>query len=439
MKRILLVIIVMLVMSVTLTSCGGGGDKKPSTDAKDGPIKAEISVQAEKDWVPYYKAAIERVVKNNPESKIKVIEVGSFDHLDTMTKTDATNKDIADVFAIPLDRVDGFIKSEVLAQLDAAKIAKELGGFSDFANGLAKGFEVDGKYFGFPFNIETLSVFVNKANAKAANFDYTKPVEFNNLSKDVFLTPIYDLWFAVSFLNAGNINPLTKGADGSLTSDLAKDFKDLTPEQQNAFKSLFKYWKMHFDAKSALLDKATAGAYVDNQFKSGAKGVMRLDGPWATGNLAGFTNKGQDLDVVSMKNVTFNGKPLTHWKSGWGLVVNSRVEEDASKMALAVALVKELVNPKFAEDLFTATGKILENVSVDDYMKTKLGDAQKAVIKSTIESYSGAVSRPVFEEMNKVWGTWENAILSWNSVKPADVEAAYKEVQASFKAMLATK
>lgn len=419
---------------------GGTGDNKDSSDAAPkGPIKAEISVQAEKDWAPYYKAAIERVVKNNPEAKINIIEVGSFDHLDTITKTDASNKDVADVFALPLDRVDGFMKSETLAQLDATKMAQDLGGFKDFSNGLAKAFEYDGKHYGFPFNIETLSIFVNKANAKAANFDYTKPAEFNDLAKDVFLTPIYDLWYAVSFLNASNINPLAKGADGTLTSDLVKDFKDLTAVQQNAFKSLFNFWKMHNEAKSALLDKSSAGAYVDNQFKSGAKGVMRLDGPWATGNLAGFTNNGQDLDVVSMKNVTFNGKPLTHWKSGWGLVVNSRVEEDANKMALAVELIKELVNPKFAEDLFTATGKILENVSVDDYMKTKLGDAQKAVIKSTIESFDVAVSRPVFQEMDKVWATWENAILSWNSVKPADAEAAYKEVQASFKAMLATK
>lgn len=86
-------------------------------------------------------------------------------------------------------------------------------------------------------------------------------------------------------------------------------------------------------------------------------------------SLGEFTNEGNDLDVISTEMITVNGKPLKHWKSGWGLVINSRIEVDEDKMALANALIAELINPEFAEDLFKATGKILENVPVEDYEK----------------------------------------------------------------------
>ncbi len=153
-------------------------------------------------------------------------------------------------------------------------------------------------------------------------------------------------------------------------------------------------------------------------------------------SLGEFTNEGNDLDVISTEMITVNGKPLKHWKSGWGLVINSRIEVDEDKMALANALIAELINPEFAEDLFKATGKILENVPVEDYEKTGLSDADKNVVKATIDSYEKSVARPTFSEIDNVWTTWENAILSWNSVKPADAEAAYNEVKASFEAFM---
>lgn len=55
-----------LAMALSLTACWGGGDKKSSNQGTSGQtpasgVKAEISVQAEEAWVPYYEAAIQRV------------------------------------------------------------------------------------------------------------------------------------------------------------------------------------------------------------------------------------------------------------------------------------------------------------------------------------------------------------------------------------------
>ena len=117
--------------------------------------------------------------------------------------------------------------------------------------------------------------------------------------------------------------------------------------------------------------------------------------------------------------------------------INSRIEKDAEKYALAEAMIKEIVNPKYAVDFFKATGKILENVPAEIYAASNLSDTEKAVIRAVIESYKISPARPLFKEWGKVWDTWRNAILSWNSVNPKNAEEAYKELKASFDAMMA--
>ena len=118
--------------------------------------------------MPYYEKVKETIVEKYPNATIELMETGSFDHLDTIDKTDATNSDVADVFALPADRLYGLAKNQVLAAMPADEMAKEVGGFADFDNGLGGNFQVDGEYLAFPYNIETLIGYVNVENAKAA-------------------------------------------------------------------------------------------------------------------------------------------------------------------------------------------------------------------------------------------------------------------------------
>ena len=100
-------------------------------------------------------------------------------------------------------------------------------------------------------------------------------------------------------------------------------------------------------------------------------------------------------------------------------------------------MIGEIVNPQYAVDLFKATGKILENVAVDAYEASDLNEIDKKVIAAVIESFEISPGRPLFQEFGPVWDTWKNAVLSWNSVVPGTVEAAYGELKASFDAMMA--
>ncbi|GKX30515.1 sugar ABC transporter substrate-binding protein [Vallitalea longa] len=407
-----------------------------SKDSSDNGINASITVQVEKDWVFYYREAADRVLAKNPNAKIDFKEVGSFDHLDVLDSTDVTNEDVADVFAFPADRVFGLAQNEALANLDAKKMATDVGGFSDYDNGLGGNFNVDGNYLAFPLNIETLINFVNTSNAEAHGIDLSKTMEFSELGYRDMLVKVFDAWFGVAFTNSVGIELLGRDDSGKLYSDMTKDFSDLSKEQQDLFEVLFNYWKKHNDASTDLWDKEAIGGYMDSEFTSGGNNAIRLEGPWAIAGLSEISNDGKDLDIMPINRVTVNGKPLNHWKSGWGLGVNARIEDDKDKMALAQAMIEEIVNTDYAIDLFKNTGKILENVDISVYEESDLGEMDKKAISAVIESYKNAPARPLFTEWGSVWSTWENAVLSWSAVKPETAEEAYAEVKAAFEAMM---
>lgn len=442
-KKLTTMMALLLALTMILAACAKPATTEAPADAGESTatgeaIAAEISVQAEEAWVPYYEAAIARVVEKNPDAKITVIQSGSFDMLDTVDSTGVTNPDVADVFAIPADRIYGLSANDSLAPVDSKTIAAELGGWSDFDAGIGGNFKVGEDYLAFPYNIETLIVFANKANAEAAGIDVTKPIEMNTITKqDDVLLPFFDAWYGISLVNSAEIELLGKKDDGTFYSDMTSEWADLAPEKQAAITALYDYWKKHNEAGTSLFDADAGWGYIDEAFKTGSTGVFRLGGPWDTATISEQAGGGADLEILPISSITVGGKPLTHWQGGWGLGINARVEGDADKMALAHALIKEIVNPEYAVDLFKATGKILENVKPEVYTSSDLSETDKKVIEAVIASYQDAPARPLFSEWGPVWDTWKNAVLSWNAQKPATVEDAYSQLKASFDSMMA--
>ncbi|WP_425447884.1 sugar ABC transporter substrate-binding protein [Dethiothermospora halolimnae] len=431
MKKLIALLLV-LMLSVTLVACGGNDE---SSNGENG-VSETISVQVEEGWLSHYEKAAERVKEEYPDAKIEFIKTPSFDHLDVLDSTDVTNKDVADVFAIPADRIYGLSQNEALSGLDAKTMAKNVGGFDNYDEGLGGNFKVGEDYLAFPMNIETLIIFGNSANAKANGIDLSKTIEFTDLDTEDMLIPAFDAWFGVATTNSADIELLGKDDSGKLTSDLTKEFSDLSKDKQQLFEALFNYWKAHNEAKTSLWDEDAAWGYMDTAFSTGGKASLRLEGPWSTGSLSNLANNGEDLEILPINRVTINGNSLAHWKGGWGLSVNARVEGNEGKMKLAEKFIEEVVNPKYAVDFFKATGKILENVPLSTYEESDLSDTDKTVISAVIKSYEEAPARPLFTEWGSVWDTWKNAILSWSNTKPANVEEAYEELKASFDAMM---
>ena len=402
-------------------------------------MKGEITVQAEETWEEFYKEAAARITEANPDAKINLQIIGSFEHVDIITNTSADNADVADVFALPSDRFTGLLENDVLAPINAQAIADKATGFKNLDESMAALLKDEEDYFAFPFNIETLFSYVNVNNAKEAGIDLeatTFDLAEQTDEKQVLLQ-LPDAWYGVSLNNAVGMNLLAKAEDGTLSSDYTKEYDELDADKKAMFDGLYNYWKLHNDKGTDLMgDSDARNAYVTDTFKDGAGGVIRLDGPWAAEGLREDIEKGA-IDVYPISKLQIAGKPLVHWQAGWVLAVNARNEEDADKMALAEAFIAELLKPENAPKLYLATGKILENADLSVYEgSADLTDFDKKLIKTCIDSYSTSVGRPLFTEFDSVWETWENAIKSWSNTKPADPKAAYNEVKASFDSMM---
>ncbi len=433
MKKYLMIILALALVFALVVGCAPKKTPGSTVDL----AAAEITVQVEKEWMDYYQAAAQRIMGDNPDVVITLLEIGSLDHLGILDETDAANPDVADVFALPADRLTGLADKDLLGAIDAKKIAAQLGGWSDFDAGLGGLFKLNDEYLAFPYNIETLIVFANAKNAEDQGFDLSKPLveeDINDVAN--VLIPVFNAWFGVAMTNAGDI-ALLKEEGGTFVSDLTTPWAELDADKKAVLEELFGYWEWNYDHNTALFDSSSAWGYIDEQFASGQKGVFRIDGPWETGNMKGQTNGGQDLAVLPIGYMTVSGKPLSQWQGGWGLAVNPRIEEDKAKMALAEAMIGEIVNPKYAVELFQAAGKILENVTAETYQSSDLDEIDKKVIKAVIDSFHVSPGRPLFKEFGPVWDTWQNAILSWNSVVPANAEAAYDQLKAAFDAMMA--
>ena len=234
------------------------------------------------------------------------------------------------------------------------------------------------------------------------------------------VVPVHDAWYGVGFTNSASFELLSKNGD-KLTTDATKEWKDLTADQQKLFESLYNYWKPNYDNKTDLWDKDAASGYLDAQFSADSGAAIRIDGPWATTGLSDKVGA-DNLEVLPLSQITVNGKALSHWKGGWGLGINARCEENKAQMALAEDFIKEIVNP--------------ENVEPSAY--DGIGGMNEKVIKATYTSYEASINRPLFLEYGKVWDSWQNALLSWSAQKPANAEEAYKQVKASFDAMMGT-
>ena len=440
-----------LSLAFILTACGGGNKTDTPSDSKEAGENTEVtetaevnediagtlSVQVEEAWLPHYEKAAERVKEKYPNAEIEFKTIGAFDHLDIIDSTDATNEDVADLFAIPADRLYGLVGNDILAAVDSQKLQEEIGGWDNFDEGIGGNFNIDGEYFAFPYNIESLITYVNTANAEEKVINPDDPIEINDVSDEsTVLFPLFDAWYGVAATNSSNIELLGKGEDGALFTDMTKDFSELEEEKQATFKGLYEYWKKHNEAGTPLFDPDAGWAYIDETFTTGNGGVARIGGAWDAATISEQAGEG-NLKISPIGHITLAGKPLAHWQGGWGLSMNACIEGDEAKTAIAEEMIKEIVNPEYAVDLFKATGKILENVEAKTYEESDLPDSDKEIISATIESYNNSPARPLFREWGDVWDTYKNAVLSWNSTKPASEEEAYNQLKSSFESMMA--
>lgn len=395
-------------------------------------IDASITVQLEDDWYYYYDDARERVLEKYPDAEIEFIYSGAFDHLETLSSW-GNYDDIADVFVYPIDRLNELYTSNYLTQLPTNNFELMTEGQYNFSDGLMQYFEIEGQYYGYPFGIESLIFYANTYNMNQYNMDSNTTIELMDYSENIHI-PIVNAWYGISLLNAANIELLGQMDNGTLYSDVTRDYSELSIEEQSVISELYEYWKYH-DTNNTGMNTYEAWGYRDAQFEEGKIGCLFLEGPWSYGYLQGIMNL-DNLTIFPTSQVTVNELPLSHWKSGWGIGVNERVSSDEEKKIVAEAMMLELMNPTYAVDLYLETGKVMDFVNPGVYEDSRIDAQLQEMIDAIYTSFQDAKKRPLFAEWDIVWVTWEETINSWTTNKPGSAEEAYNILKSKFESIV---
>lgn len=433
-------------------------------------LAGEITVQVNPEQKGFYQAAADRVIKENPGVKITLIEMEYKSHLNKLFDeavatsviksdtelTDAleeklqlseedTVSETADLFMVSVASFRDLAKAGIIAPLEIDILLDE--GVSTnseaYDNSLGGIFKVGQDYYACPFGIETMIALLNTANAEEQDFDFEESIEISNLTQaEQFILPLSDFNCASVLLNSAELRPLyvtkTKGDKFAIASDLTYSWDSLPENMKELFSDLYTFYQLQKCEEISLHSEDKCREKRNTAFISGGKSILAFcDSAKDAEHLADLANKGKDLKYLPLSQVKLNGQALMHWKGGWGLSLKTTVLENPEKKAIAEAMIRELTNPDFAEDLYLQSGTILDTVSPEVYSESKsLEDSQKEIIALSLASFEEAQKLPTVPGFDKVWGTWENGLSSWTYLDVQNAKEAYEVLQVRFVNLL---
>ncbi len=436
-KRIGILLVLILILGV-LPACSSKDKKievedEQKEEIKEEPNEAEdsnledeniVRVQIEEEWESYYKDAAKRVKKKQPDAKIIFIKKDRDEYIDSLEKGDLSDENTADLFTLPWNKINLLSEKNILAELNARSIAENLNINKNYDEKLV-----------FPMNINTILNFTNIDNSETNSINYLSGIEFTELSNQDILIALFKFDYGVSFMNGANINLLGKTETEEYSSDLTKDFSELSANQQEIFNAIYNYWYYSKKEKSLLFDEDKYLNYMDLSFEKGGGTSILVNKMTERKRLEDLVGQ-ENLDILPLESIVVMGNNIVQYKDGDALAINKRIEEDENKMTIAELMIEEIVNPQYAVEFFKGTGKILENTNLDEFLDSDLEDRDKDFIGLVYRSYEDALEIPKNLQIEEISESWESGILSWNSLEPANVEEAYKILQDEFKSMI---
>lgn len=434
-KKIVILALTLTISMSFLTSCSDdkGNDIKNQGVSQFSSQNYDITIQMEEAWRPYYEVIVGEVTSKYPDKTVNFVDTPSLTNLDLIYATSIDNKDIPDIFAVPYNKINGLIEDKCLSPIDVEAIAQISGSNKVFDDNLKSA----GTYYGVPYFMETAAVFINVKNAADKNVSIIDAVEFNDFNVNSILSTMHDLNNGINFLNSVYLTPLKKDENGVYSSDLTKNFAELSTEQVKLLNVMFNYWNTNKEANPDIWDSEASFNYMNEHFSTGGKSFLRLD---TTNNLTDIikvTNNGEDLMVLPTNAFTVYGNSLKSIKNGYSLVVNRNTQSDQENMQIVNEIIAELTNPNNALNFFNDSKKILSSAEYYIFEQSMLEDHLKSIINASITSYDSSISYPL-EEFELAIDTWKNALILWQTANPVDTEAAYEIIQGGFNSLIET-
>ncbi|WHQ37349.1 hypothetical protein [Spiroplasma sp. SV19] len=399
-----------------------------------------IQVQAEKEWRPFYEKAAKvintKLAADKSKFKIEIKEIGTFDELGLFDKLPFTDSNLTDVFALPFDRFTSYVSENKLADMSTVSIGEfdeRLGGDVDKDVATAS----DGKKYGVTLNIESLITVYNKTKLGQ---DLVKNLEDMTAKNVAEKRPVYnatlgDLWYGSLLYNTlatkGLVNVVEENNqiksvetvfdynndDFKKVATSSYDFAQTLPESMFNVATRWVGGKGLYDA---VLDGKT------DWFIAGPWDYSKKDASGRILKTAGFSDedtvfgmKRKDIAFESIDNYRVNNKQWKHFKGGFTLSMNNRLDRQQAKIQsagktkkeVATLFIQEILGETYAYDWYKYAGKI---TPYKNGLAALLAEAKKedqlieSFVESIINGYANSTSRPIHSIFNGFWGVYED-------------------------------
>lgn len=385
--------------ALALTACGGsgGGETKPSENAKSEQPKqgGSLTIWADETRIGAFKE-LGAQFKESSGVTLDVVQKPTADIANDFIAQAGSGQG-PDLIVTAHDGLGNLVQNGVISPIDFASKA-------DAFNPVAvQAVTQDGKVWGMPYALENIALVRNNKLAKDTPDTLDKLIEQGKSSGSQYPLLVqqgeqgdpYHMYPIQTSFGA----PVFQMKDNEYTTDLG-----MAGPEGEAFAEYIQ--KL---GKEGVLSGDIGGDQAKQLFLDGKSPYM-ITGPW---NTAEFTKAGMDISVLPVPSA--GGKPSAPFVGVQVVYVSAK-----SKNALMANQFIDFLGSKEAQDkLYELGGRVpalTESAdSVDDELMSGFNDAAK-----------DGQPMPTIPEMNAVWEFWGNTQIQIIDQKSPDAKAAWQ-------------
>ncbi|WP_371246018.1 hypothetical protein ACA758_02710 [Mycoplasmopsis agassizii] len=322
------------------TTPGKGGSDNPDT-SKSLQKRAEetlsdwtgtLKVAVEEDWMIAFDKAVS-LLPENMRSRVEAVKIENGKSTDYIENTVSTSaQTAADLFPMPLDRIQGLIKSSTLGFVNESDLT-EYGENKKLV-------KLDDKFYGFPLNIESVFMLYDNSVYPQTPTDIT--AEFNDPVGKKFVFKAADLWMGATMLN-GLFTDIKNGSmeEGRKMWVTEENGQKTAPfltndKTKQRIKDVWTYYnKLRTGSNEKYKIVTNSNTSRDVETRSGIANQsisLTFDGPWILKDLVQYIlkqNESTPAKVVEVLNKISAGmlpklgtEQLRHFIGGWAYALN---------------------------------------------------------------------------------------------------------------------
>ncbi|MCI9603462.1 MAG: sugar ABC transporter substrate-binding protein [Ruminococcus sp.] len=381
------------VMTASLAACGGSGDKGASEGGKDKGGKLSVMI-----WDNYQEPGLKEIIADfTEETGIEAeLQVVQWNEYWTLLEAGAQGGEMPDVFWMHSNESQRYMSNEILLDLTDKALDSELVDMSKYPEEIKELYTYDGKVYGIPKDIDTISLWYNKTMFDEAGVDYpdetwTWDTVVENAKE---LTKEDGSQYGIAIRNDNNQEAyynIVYDMGGEIISD---DKKTSGYDDPNTIKAMQYIEKLIQDGSMPSMETMSENN-PDILLKSG-KSAMSFHGSWMVSTFKQEDYIKENCDCAVMPMDADSGRRVSIYNGlGWAAAANGDNTENAWK--LIEYLGSEKAQQKQAELGITMS-------AWDGTTDTWAGCAPEFNLQAYLDMRDDMVVRPY--SRNTV--TWEN-------------------------------